>query len=99
MSGPAGAYDGMRLDVELLAQLHEENGYCLVPIAQGKRPLDLDGDQIELVSELIRIARFGALVRTLAKATPRASADTVVREATLRLSGLMKPGRPPSRKD
>ncbi len=84
-------FEGGRLNVELLEQLHRENSYCLVPIAEGKRPLDLDGDQVEVVTEVLRLARFGDLVRQLSRTQPRQAVEVTVREASLRLSGAMPP--------
>ncbi len=85
------------LDIELLARLHQTNRYCLYPLVGGKDVPDLDGDQAELVTAVLELARFGALVRTLAKAAPHRSAGTTTREADLRLSGAMKPRLKPGR--
>ena len=85
------------LDVELLERLHGANRYCLHPLTAGKMVPDLDGDQPELVTQLLRLARLGAEVRRLAAVTPRRRVDAVLAEANLRLSGAMRLGLRPGR--
>ena len=85
-----------QLDVELLHQLHGANRYCLYPL-QGKDVPDQDGDQAELVSTLLQLARFGALVRRVGHIRPHRSVGSVIREIEERLAGAPQPGLKPGR--
>ena len=89
--------DRGKLDVELLERLHRTNRYCLYPLASGKNTPDLDGDQAELVTALLMLARFAVVVRRVAQANPRRSAEATIRETDLRLSGAMRPRLKPGR--
>lgn len=80
------------LDLEMILQLHATHGLHLGKPTPIPWALHIGGERETLVTELLRLARLGQAVQAIAAAHPRKEVRSAVREATLRVAALWRPG-------